>query len=199
MCAWDAAVGQAWRKRRGRQPVSLPLPACLFAKASLSCCHSKRLFHVHVWLTTGAGVQASPALAQELSRRGRGRSPGGLTTPRSSQSPLAESPGRAERAWHPTEIRCAPAPAETHADTLRTGTAGPVPCRKEAGRMSERAGRFITAVCSRCGARLLVRGGWCAVRGACADAAGCQPSAGGGVGERRQKPRAGQCLVCCVL
>jgi len=28
---------------------------------------------------------------------------------------------------------------------------------------------------------------------------GCQPSAGGGVGERRQKPRAGQCLVCCVL
>ena len=25
---------------------------------------------------------------------------------------------------------------------------------------------------------------------------GCQPSAGGGVGERRQKPRAGQCLVC---
>ena len=77
--------------------------------------------------------------------------------------PLAESPGRAERAWHPTEIRCAPAPAETHADTLRTGTAGPVPCRKEA------------------------------------DAAGCQPSAGCGAGKRRQKPRAGQCLVCCVL
>lgn len=35
-CAWDAAVGQAWRKRRGRQPVSLPPPACLVAKASLS-------------------------------------------------------------------------------------------------------------------------------------------------------------------
>jgi len=35
-CAWDAAVGQAWRKRRGLQPVSLPPPAFLVAKASLS-------------------------------------------------------------------------------------------------------------------------------------------------------------------
>jgi len=33
-CAWDAAVGQAWRKRRGRQPVSLPPPACLVASLS---------------------------------------------------------------------------------------------------------------------------------------------------------------------
>ena len=42
-CARDAAVGQAWRKRRGRQPVSLPPPACLVAKASQSFCHWKTL------------------------------------------------------------------------------------------------------------------------------------------------------------
>ena len=77
--------------------------------------------------------------------------------------PLAESPGRAQRAWHTTEIRCAHAPVETHANTLRTGTAGPVPCRKEAGGESERAsgpmhwGRLQPVWCA-------VAGAWRAVR-----------------------------------
>ena len=123
----------------------------------------------------GEAQAASPHLAAASTRSPKVRG---------AQSVLGTRPSYAV---HPHRRRCTRTRcARTRRGQFRAG-------KRRGGRASERAGRCVGAVCSRCGARWLVRGAWRAVRGACADAAGCQPSAGDGVGERWQKPRAGQC------
>ena len=83
-CAWAAAVGQAWRKRRGcqpvslpPQPVSLPRPACLVAtvKREIKCLlyesHQKGKMMSMILKTSGSQID-SP-VAEGNRKEGGGR------------------------------------------------------------------------------------------------------------------------------
>jgi len=151
---------------------------------------------VYVCLTTSAGVQASPALVQEPS--------GAWEKPRrphhASLQPVSHSPKvrgahsvlgtRPKYDVHThrrrrTRTHC----ARARQDQFRAG-------KRQGGRASERAGRCIGAVCSRCGARWLVPGAQCACRRSWVPTVCCWWR-GGAPAEatRRSVP----CLLCFVM